>query len=265
MKEGREIHSTAIIDPKARIGENVLVGPYCIIGPNVEIGNGCKLYANVYMEGHTKVGNENQFYPYSTIGTPPQDINYKNEPTRVEIGNNNLFREFVSIHRGTAKDHSLTKIGSGNLFMSYVHVGHDAQIGNSGVFANSINFAGHVKIGDNCILGGSCSVSQYVTVGRGCYIGGASAIDRDVPLFCMGLGNRLRLKGINIIGMKRQGYPREIVSEVVDFYRNMEASALSPRAFVSDKKSMEAYEHNEVVMEMSNMISNSKIGMASFS
>ena len=265
MIEDVGIHPMAIVDPKAEIGDNVFIGPYCLVGAHVQIGNGSKFHAHVYVQGNTKIGKENQFYPYSTIGTPPQDINYKNEPTRVEIGDNNIFREFVSVHRGTIKDGLLTKIGNNCFFMSYVHVGHDVQIGDHGVFANSINFAGHVQIGDYCIFGGGCNISQFVTVGRGCYIGGASAIDRDVPLFCTGFGNRLRLKGVNIIGMKRQGYSREVISEVVDFYRGMEASALSPRTFVDNKEFMEDFKDNGVVMEMSAMIKNSKIGMASFS
>ena len=265
MMEGVGIHPTAIVDLKSEIGDNVFIGPYCSVGAHVQIGNGSKLHAHVYVEGHVTIGKENQFYPYSTIGTPPQDINYKNEPTRVEIGDNNIFREFVSVHRGTIKDRLLTKIGSNCLFMAYVHVGHDVQIGNHGVFANSINFAGHVRIGDHCIFGGGCNISQFVTVGRGCYIGGASAIDRDIPLFCTGLGNRLRLKGINIIGMKRQGYSRDVISEVVDFFRGMEASALSPRAFLDNGDFMEDFKNNEVVLEMSTMIKNSKIGIASFS
>ena len=260
----KNIHETSIVSPESIIGEDVTIGPYCMIGPHIEIDSGCRFHAHVYVEGHGKIGRNNQFYPYTTVGTPPQDINYKNEPTRIEIGENNIFREFVSIHRGTTKEGHITKIGNNSFFMSYVHIGHDVQIGDSCIFANSINFAGHVKIGDKCIFGGGSNVSQFVTIGKGCYIGGASAIDRDIPPYCSAIGNRARLKGINIIGMKRAGFPRSTISELVNFYREMESSPLSPRLFVDDEKLMMDFKHNEIVMDIKNMIKNSKLGVASF-
>lgn len=148
--------------------------------------------------------------------------------------------------------------------MAYVHAGHDVVIGNNCTFANSTNFAGHVKIGDRVIIGGGTQISQFVTLGRGAYIGGASAIDRDIPVFCTAMGNRVYLKGINIIGMRRQGYSKQEISEVVDFYRSMEASALSPRAFVDHADLMAEYKDNRVVQEMVEQIKKTEIGIAPF-
>lgn len=259
-----DIHPTAIVDSNAKLADDVIVGPYSIIGPNVEIGKRCVIKNHVTIEGHTTIGENNQIFQYGSIGAPPQDLTYKGEPTRVEIGDNNIFREFCSIHRGTMKDRQLTTIGSNVMFMAYVHVGHDAIIGSSVIVANSTNFAGHVKVGDKVIIGGGTNVSQFVTLGRGSYIGGASAIDRDIPLFCTAYGNRAKLKGINIIGLRRAGYSKQEITEVVDFYRTMEASALSPRAFIDHEEHMSEFAENEIIQEMANGIRTSEVGLAPF-
>ena len=258
------IHSTAIISDGAILGDNISIGPYCVIGPHIEIGDNCKVHSHVVMDGHMSIGCKNEFFPFCSIGAAPQDLTYKNEATRVEIGDNNIFREYVSIHRGTLKEKKITIVGSDNLLMAHVHLGHDVVVGNNCVFANSVNIAGHVKIGDRVIIGGGTSISQFITLGRGAYIGGASAIDRDVPLFCTAFGNRIRLKGINIIGLRRLGYAKNIISEFVDFFRSMEASVLSPRAFISHEELMKEYLENELVMEMSEEIKRSEIGPAPF-
>lgn len=258
------IHGTALVSPKAKIGEGVSIGPYSIVGPDIEIGKGTILHAHVYLDGHIVIGEDNEFYPYCVVGTPPQDLSYKNQPTKVKIGNGNTFREFVSIHRGTVKDKEVTTIGDHSLFMAYVHVGHDTIIGDHCVFANSINFGGHVKIGHRCVMGGDSSVAQLVTLGKGCYVGGASIVDRDVPPFCIALGDRARLKGVNIIGMKRQGFEKALISEIVDFYRMMEVSKLSSKAFVDREELMADFKDNEIIKEMVEVIRKSEIGIASF-
>lgn len=258
------IHPSSLVDPKAKIHESVKIGPFCIVGPNVEIGANSILHSHVVVDGHTKIGEGNQFYQGCSIGAPPQDTSYKGEPTLTVIGNNNTFREYVSIHRGTLKENQITKIGDNSLFMAYVHAGHDVVIGNNCVIANSTNFAGHVKIGDRVIIGGGTNISQFVTLGRGAYIGGASAIDRDIPVFCTAMGNRVFLKGINIIGLRRQGYSKQEISEVVDFYRTMESSALSPRAFVDHSELMAEFKDNRIVQEMAEQIKKSEIGIAPF-
>jgi len=258
------IHPSSIVDVNAKIHETVKIGPFCIVGPNVEIGANTTLYSHVVVDGHTTIGEGNQFFQGCSIGAPPQDTSYKGEPTRTVIGNNNIFREYVSIHRGTLKENSITQIGSNCLFMAYVHAGHDVGVGNNVIVANSSNFAGHVKIGDRVIIGGGTNISQFVTLGRGAYIGGATAIDRDIPVFCTAIGNRVYLKGINIIGLRRQGYTKQEISEVVDFYRTMEASALSPRAFVDHQEFMTEFKDNRVVQEMVEQIRKSEIGIAPF-
>lgn len=259
-----KIHPTAIVHQEARLGNNVEVGPFSIIGPNVVVGDNCKLHSHVILDGHLSIGESNNFYQFCSIGAPPQDMSYKGEPTRVEIGNNNTFREYISIHRGTLKENGLTKVGSNCLMMAYVHVGHDVIIGSNCTIANSVNFAGHVKIGDRVIIGGGTQVSQFVSMGRGAYIGGASGVDRDIPAFCTAYGNRVKLKGINIIGLRRQGHSKQAISEVVDFYRTMEASILSPRSFVEHQEFMQDFENNEIVKEITDQIRKSEVGIAPF-
>ena len=258
------IHPSSLVAPEAKLHETVKVGPFCIVGPNVEIGANTSLLSHVVIDGHTTIGEGNQFFQGCSIGAPPQDLSYKGEPTKTVIGNNNTFREYVSIHRGTLKENLVTQIGNNCLFMAYVHAGHDVVVGNNCIIANSTNFAGHVKIGDRVSIGGGTNISQFVTLGRGAYIGGATAIDRDIPVFCTALGNRAYLKGINIIGMRRQGYSKQEISEVVDFYRTMEASALSPRSFVENDELMAEFKDNRVVLEMVDQIKKTEIGIAPF-
>lgn len=260
----QNIHPTAIISESAELGENISVGAYSIIGEGVRLGNNCKVHSHVILDGVLRAGDNNEFFQFCSIGAPPQDKTYKGEPTETIIGNDNLFREYVSIHRGTLKEDQKTVIGDRNMFMAHVHLGHDVGVGSDCVFANSVNLAGHVKVGDKAILGGGCQVSQFVSLGRGSYLGGASAIDRDIPLFCTGYGNRVRLKGINIIGLRRNGYSKQVVTEVVDFYRLMEANALSPRAFVDHEELMEEFKGNEIIEEMAAEIRKSEVGIAPF-
>lgn len=259
-----QIHSTAVVEEGAELGNNVIVGPYSLVGSNVKIGNDCTLKGHVNISGHTTIGESNTFYTYSTIGTEPQDIGYKGEPTRLEIGNNNHFREFVSVNRGTTKDQQITKIGNNNMLMAYAHIGHDAIVEDNCVIVNNVNLAGHVHLGSKCIIGGGSNISQFVTVGRGAYIGGASAVDRDIPHYCTAYGNRVILKGINIVGLRRQGFSKQEISELVDFYRNMEASALSSRAYVKNEESMSEYKGNVLVEDIAEFIIKSDIGIAPF-
>lgn len=264
MSKNYESHPMAFIHPEAKIGNNVKIGPFCVIGANVEIGDDCELISNVVIEGHTKIGRGNKFFQFCSIGAPPQDNSYKGEPTETIIGDNNVFREYISVHRGTTKQDNKTVIGSNSFYMAYCHIAHDCVLGNNITFANSVGLAGHVNIGDRVIIGGNTGITQFVTLGKGAYIGGGSAIDRDIPNFCTAYGNRVRLKGINIIGLKRQGHSKEVVSEVVDFYRTMEASALAPRAFVGHPELMEEYKNNVVIKEIAEFIQKSEIGIAPF-
>jgi UDP-N-acetylglucosamine acyltransferase len=259
-----KIHATAIVDEKAKLGEGVEIGPYCIIGPDVSLGENTKLHSFVTMDGIVSMGKNCEVYQYTNIGNPPQDSSYKGEPTRVEIGDNNLFREFSSIHRGTLKEDGVTKIGNDNYFMSYVHIAHDCVIGNNVMFVNGVQLSGHVRVGDKARISGHSKVVQFCSIGKGAFIGGDSTIDKDIPCYCTAYGNRVKLKGINIIGLKRLGYDKEVVSGVVDFYRTMEASQFSPRAFINHPELIEEFKGNIIVEELIEFISNSEIGVAPF-
>jgi UDP-N-acetylglucosamine acyltransferase len=259
-----KIHPSAIIHEGAEIDQDVEVGPFCIVGSNVKIGKGTKLHSHVIIDGHTTIAEDNEFFPFCSIGAAPQDLSYKQEPSEVIIGKNNVFREYVSIHRGTIKENQRTVVGSNCFLMSYVHLGHDVQLGNKCIIANSCNFAGHVKMGDNCVVGGGTQISQFVKVGRGCFLAGAAGVDRDILPFCTAIGDRAKLKGINIVGMKRNGIDREMISQTVDFFRLMESSSLSPISFIADKENMKEYTKNTTIQEIAEHIVSSKVGVATF-
>ncbi|MCK5882142.1 MAG: acyl-ACP--UDP-N-acetylglucosamine O-acyltransferase [Bacteriovoracaceae bacterium] len=258
------IHPTAVIDDSAVIGANNEIGPFCVIGPHVIIGDNNKLRSHVVVEKYTTIGSGNDFFQFSSIGADPQDYTYKGEPTRLEIGSNNVFRECCTINRGTLKEDGLTKLGNNSLYMAYVHIGHDCVIGDYCTIANSCNVAGHVKIQDNVIIGGATSVSQFVKLGHGSYVGGASAINKDVPSFCTAYGNRVTLRGINIIGMRRKDIDRKSISLVVDFFRTMESSGLAPASFISNDELMKDFAKDPIIQIMCEEMNNSQVGVAPF-
>ena len=264
MSRDVEIHPTAVVHPEAKIGDRVKIGPYCVVSANTQLGNDNTLHSHVILDGHLEIGDNNSFFQFCSIGAPPQDLGYKNEPTRTVIGSNNVFREYVSVHRGTLKQDHITIIGSHGLFMAHAHVGHDVVIGDRVILVNSVNLAGHVNIGDKTIISGGTNVSQFVTIGSGAFIGGLSGVDRDIPPFCAAYGNRIRLKGINIVGLRRQGHSKQEISELVDFYRTMESSALSSRAFVDHKEFVQDFAQNSLVQKLSEFIRKSEIGIAPF-
>lgn len=259
-----QIHNTAIVEKGAVLGEDVYVGPFCIIGENVKIGDGTKLTSHVVINGHTDIGKNNEIHQFSSIGVPPQDKSYKNEKTLTVIGEGNLFREGCTVHRATTKQDKITQIGDHGYFMTGVHFAHDCEIGSYVTLANGTMCAGHVKVGDYVQMGGACGVTPFCHVGKGAFIGAASAIDKDIPQFCAAFGNRVRLKGVNIIGLRRRGYTKDDISEIVEFYRMMEASALSPRGFVNHPEYTSEYEHNEVIQSWIKFIKESEIGLPVF-
>ena len=197
------IHKTAIVDENAKISENVKIGPYSIVGPDVEIGANSILYSHVNIVGNTKIGNNNQIYPFSSIGTPPQDLKYKGEKNSLVIGNNNKFREYVNINPGTEQGGGLTSIGDGNLFMVYCHVAHDCKISDNIVLANNVQVGGHVTIEKNAIVGGSCAIHQFSRIGESAMIGGMTGVLSDVIPYGLSMGNRNSLMGLNLIGLRR--------------------------------------------------------------
>jgi len=175
------IHPSAIIDSKAKIADDVTIGPFSVIGPNVEIGEGTEIASHVVIEGHTKIGKNNRIFQYASIGGEPQSIAYKGEPTEVVIGDNNIFREFVTVNRGTVIDEGITSIGNDNFLMAYVHIAHDCRLGNNTIFANCASLAGHVHVGDFVIMGGFSLVHQFCRVGAHCITGIGAVCIQDVP------------------------------------------------------------------------------------
>ena len=212
------IHKTSIINKNAKISKNVEIGPYCIIGSNVEIGEGTKLHSHVNLVGNTKIGKKNIFFPYTSIGTPPQDLKYKGEANSLVIGDNNKFREYVNINPGTSAGGTITRLGNNNLLMVYCHVAHDCNLGNNIVLANNVQVGGHVTIEDSAIVGGSCAIHQFSRIGQLSMIGGMTGVLSDVIPFGLSLGNRNNLVGLNLIGLRRAKISNEDIKLLQKFY-----------------------------------------------
>lgn len=206
------IDPRAIVDPSAVLGENVSIGPWTIIGADAEIGDGCEIASHVVVKGPTVMGCNNKIYQFSTIGDDTPDLKYNGEPTRLVIGDNNVIREGVTIHRGTVQDNSETRIGSDNLLMAYVHVGHDCVIGNHAIMVNNSAISGHVTVGDWTILSGYSLVHQFVHIGPHCFVGPAAFIYHDVPAFVTAFGSPAEPRTINREGLKRRGYSVEQIA-----------------------------------------------------
>lgn len=213
------IHHTAIIDPQARLGANVKVGPYSVIGPGVELGDDNIIESHVVIKGPSKIGSGNHFFQFASIGEDCQDKKYAGEATRLEIGDNNVFRECVTVHRGTVQDNSLTRIGSNNLLMAYVHVAHDCMIGDHNIFANNASVAGHVHMGDWVILGGMTGVHQFCHIGSHSFSGAGSILVKDLPPYVMVGGDKVTPFGINKEGLKRRGFESETISQIFRAYK----------------------------------------------
>lgn len=258
------IHPTAVIEAGAEVAAGVEIGPYAVIGSQVKIGPNTKIGPHVVIQGNTSIGKENIVHAFCSIGSEPQDLSYKGENTKVIIGDNNVFREYISINRGTLKQDGVTTIGSLGFFMSYCHVGHDVTIGDHVRLVNSCNIAGHVKIGDRAILSGGTNVSQFVSIGKAAFIGGGSAIDKDIPCYVTAVGNRVLLRGVNIVGLKRLGIDKNQISETVEFYRTMEISPTSAKAFCQSPENIKEYANNPVIQEIIKFIVDSKVGLPSF-
>jgi len=222
------IHSTAIIDSKAKVDPSCKVGPYCVIGPDVEIGAGCHLVSHVAIEGPTKIGIDNGFFPFTSIGMAPQDISYAGEPTRLQIGDHNEIREFATINRGTVKGGGLTRIGDHNLIMAYTHIAHDCQIGSHIIMANAATLGGHVTVGDWANVGALCPVHHFVRIGAHSIIGGGTTITRDVLPFSKTSAERgTSAYGLNAVGLERRGFTKERIKKLHHAYRVLLASKLN--------------------------------------
>jgi UDP-N-acetylglucosamine acyltransferase len=220
------IHPAAVVHPGAKLGQNVQVGPYCVIEEKVEIGDGCILEAFAQVKDYTSMGPGNHVHSYACLGDAPQHLGFKGEETWVRIGEQNHFREFVTVHRGTPQGHKETKIGSHCLFMAYAHVAHDCTIGDHVTVANAVSMAGHVEIGDYAIVSGMAAIQQFARVGEYAFLGGLSGYSNDVPPYMLAQGTRAKLYGPNMIGLKRRGFSSATIGAIKKAYRIIFRSGL---------------------------------------
>ncbi len=234
------INALALVSPKARLAEDVTVGPFSVIGPDVEIGPGSVVGPHVVINGPTRIGSGNRIFPFASLGDAPQDKKYQGEPTRLQIGDRNVFRENCTVNRGTTHDKGVTTIGSDNLFMAYSHVAHDCVVGSNTVFANCATLGGHVEVGDWVTLGGLSAVHQFSKIGSYAFIGGGAIITRDVPTYVMVAGNPAEPHAVNSVGLKRRGFTDEQIRNIRDAYRIL---------YRSDLKLAEALDRLRVLAE----------------
>lgn len=214
-----EIHQTAIVDEQAEIAGDVEIGPYCVVGPGVKLGKGTKLKSHVVVQGRTSLGQGNTIFSFASVGSVPQDLKYKGEPSELLIGDRNIIREYVSLNPGTKGGGMLTRVGNENLLMMYCHIAHDCILGNRNVIANGATLGGHVVIQDHVIVGGLVGVHQFVKIGSSAIVGAGSMVSKDVPPFCNATGDRARLHGLNLEGLRRRGFDKAKLDTLKKAYR----------------------------------------------
>ena len=254
------IHPAAIVDPDAKIPASSHIGPYCVIGAQVELGEHCSLISHVALEGPSKIGAHNTIFPFTSIGLAPQDITYKGEPTRLEIGDHNTIREFVTVNRGTAKGGGLTTIGNHNLIMAYSHIAHDCHVGDHVIMANAATLGGHVTVEDWATVGALCPVHQFVRIGTHAYIGGGTTVTRDVLPFSKTAAERgTRAYGLNALGLERRGFSKERIRKIHHAYRLLLASKLNTSQALEKLK--EEPDHGEDVAMLIRFIEESERGV----
>jgi UDP-N-acetylglucosamine acyltransferase len=232
------IHPTALIDPSAKVPASCQVGAYCVIGPGVELGENCRLLSHVAIEGPTKIGAHNSFFPFCAIGMAPQDVTYEGEPTRLEIGEHNEIRETVTINRGTVKGGGLTKVGSHILIMAYTHIGHDSVIGDHAMLVNGATLGGHVTVEEWAVVGALCPVHQFVRIGAHSYIGGGTTITQDVlPFSITSAARDTHAYGLNKVGLERRGFSKERIGKIHHAYKTLLASKMNTSQALEKLKS----------------------------
>ena len=214
-----KIHTSAIVDPKAEIDPSVDIGPFCIIKGGVKVRKGTRILSHIIFEGTTEIGENCTIHPFSSIGFPPQDLKYKGEHTKLTIGNNNIIREYTTIHRASVGGDGITSIGDNNFLMAYVHIAHDCTIGSNIVMANAATLAGHVLVEDHAVIGGLVAVHQFTRIGRYAMVGGFSGIGQDIPPYMVASGARAKLFGPNTIGLKRHGFPDTTITGIKKAYK----------------------------------------------
>ena len=249
------IHNSSVIDKKAKISEKVNIGPFCFVGPNVEISDDVELVSNVHIEGNTKIGKGTKIFPFSSIGTQPQDLKFKGEHNSLEIGENNTIREYVTINPGTKGGGGKTVIGNNCLLMISSLVAHDCKIGNDVVIANNVPLGGHVTIEDSVVIGGNSAVQQFTRIGRLAMIGGMTGVLKDVIPFGLSLGNRNYLRGINLIGLKRKKYDNKKILELDSAFKKIFSSK---NLHENLSKINGEYKGNDLVAEVIKFISKDK-------
>ncbi len=249
------IHKSSVIDSKAKIGKDANIGPFCFVGPKVQLDDGVELISNVHIEGNTRIGKGTKIYPFASIGTAPQDLKYKGEANSLEIGENNVIREYVTINPGTAGGGGKTVVGNNCLLMISSHVAHDCKIGNNVVIANNVPLGGHVTIEDSVVIGGNSAVQQFTRIGRLAMIGGMTGVLKDVIPFGLSFGNRNYLKGINLIGLRRKKYDNKKIMELDQAYKKIFSSG---NLHENLSKINGEYKGNELVQEVTKFIEKDK-------
>ncbi|MFB3916815.1 MAG: acyl-ACP--UDP-N-acetylglucosamine O-acyltransferase [Terriglobales bacterium] len=238
MKLETAVHSTAVIDPAARVPASCRIGPYCVVGPEVELGEECELMSHVVLQGPSRIGRKNVIFPFASVGVQPQDMKYAGEPTRLEIGDHNQIREFATLHRGTVGGGGVTRIGNHCLIMAYTHVAHDCQIGDHVILANAATLAGHVVVEDYAVVGALCPVHQFVRIGTYSYIGGGTTITQDVLPFSKTVAVRdVHAFGMNTIGLERRGFSKERIAKIHHAFKVLLASKLNTAQALEQLKS----------------------------
>ena len=249
------IHSSSVIAKKAKIGKNVKIGPFCNIGDYVQLDDNVELISNVHIEGNTKIGEETKIFPFASIGSPPQDLKYKNEPNSLVIGERNTIREHVTINPGTVGGGGQTTIGDDCLFMISSHIAHDCKVGNNVIIANNVPLGGHVTIEDSVVIGGNSAVQQYTRIGRLAMIGGMTGVLKDVIPFGLSIGNRNYLQGLNLIGLRRKNYENKKIMELSKAYKEIFSSK---NLHENLNKINSEFKDNDLVEEVINFIAKDK-------
>ncbi len=244
------IHPNSSISKSVKLGKNVKIGPYCNLDGNITIGDNTELKSHISISGNTTIGKNNTFYPFSNIGCDPQDLKFSGEDSFLEIGNSNIFRENVTISKGTKDGGMLTCIKDNNLFMTGVHIAHDCKINNNNIFVNQVTLGGHVNILDNVVVGGLSAVIQFVTIGSYSMIGGMSGIDKNVLPFSLAIGNRAKLRGLNLVGIRRNNFNKDEIKKINSIHES----------FINNKINLSTNDKVETIFHEYKSILNEKLG-----
>ena len=259
-----QVHSTAVVDPQAQLDASVVVGPYAVIGPHVTIGAGTTIGAHCVIEGRTTIGRDNRIFQFASLGALPQDKKYAGEPTELVIGDRNVVREFCTFNLGTAQDAGVTRIGSDNWIMAYVHIAHDCQVGDQVTMANNATLAGHVEVGDWVTIGGLTGVLQRMRIGTHAMVGFASHVDKDIPPFMVVDGNPLTVRGVNLVGLRRRDFSADRLAAIREMHKLLyrQGRTLDDARAAIDALAHSTPEAAEDVALMSGFLSTSTRGIA---